>query len=269
MQGRGLPRRAGRPYDPAPMPRDALTVLRQTPDWVAVAKPAGLAVIPGRAETDSVLQALGRQLKLPSAGTADPRIRVVHRLDKDTTGVLLFALNVAAQRHLSQQFQNNTIEKEYLALVIGAMNPAEGDIQTQIGPKPGDPLRMAVVKHGGRPARTLFKVAEQYRHYTLVRLFPKTGKTHQIRVHMAHAGHPLAIDPLYHPRGNPDGIYLSKFKSDYRPNRNEEERPLIGRLPLHAEILRFTDMDGEKVELVAPPPKDFRAVTNMLGRHSP
>src|SRR4051812_49805488 len=119
----------------------ALEILRETDDWVAVMKPAGLATIPGRAEDDSVLERLGRQLKLPSSGTADPRVRVVHRLDKDTTGVLLFALHVAAQRHLGQQFQNNTIEKEYLALVIGAMNPAEGDIQTQIGPKPGDPLR--------------------------------------------------------------------------------------------------------------------------------
>jgi 23S rRNA pseudouridine1911/1915/1917 synthase len=248
--------------------RDQLVVLRQTPDWIAVAKPAGLAVIPGRAETDSVLEALGRQLGVPSSGTLDPRVRVVHRLDKDTTGVLLFALNLPAQRHLGQQFQTNTIQKEYLALVVGRMDPAEGEVATQLGPKPGDPLRMAVVKHGGRPATTAYRVVEQYRQYSLVRLFPKTGKTHQIRVHMAHTGHPLAIDPLYNnSRKDADGIFLSRFKRDYRPTWNEEERPLIGRLPLHAEVLRFADLNGEKVELTSPPPKDFRAAANMLGRH--
>src|SRR5213595_2823269 len=98
---------------------DTIDILAETGDWVAVAKPAGLATIPGRAETDSVLERLGRQLGLPSSGTADPRIRVVHRLDKDTSGVLLFAKNTITQRHLSHQFQNNTILKEYLALVAG------------------------------------------------------------------------------------------------------------------------------------------------------
>jgi 23S rRNA pseudouridine1911/1915/1917 synthase len=249
------------------MPRDPLVILRQTPDWVAVAKPAGYAVIPGRAELTSVLEVLGKQLGVPAAGTADPRVRVVHRLDKDTTGVLLFALNVAAQRHLGHQFMNNTVEKEYLALVAGRMDPDHGEITTQLGRHPTDPLRMSVVKHGGRPAKTVFKAVDQYRQFALIRVFPKTGKTHQIRVHMLHRGHPLAIDPLYHPGRNVDGIFLSHFKRDYRPNRGEEERPLIGRLPLHAEVLRFADLNGDKVELTAPPPKDFRAVVNMLGRH--
>src|SRR5207249_3696344 len=96
---------------------DTLDILAETGDWVAVMKPAGLATIPGRAETDSVLQRLGRQLALPSSGTADPRVRVVHRLDKDTSGVLLFARHAASQRHFSHQFQNNRVQKEYLALV--------------------------------------------------------------------------------------------------------------------------------------------------------
>src|SRR4051812_15195229 len=98
---------------------ERLEILAATPDWVVVMKPAGLATIPGRGEDDSVLERLGRQLALPSGGTVDPRVRVVHRLDKDTSGVLLFAKHSAAQRHLSHQFQNNTIGKEYLALVAG------------------------------------------------------------------------------------------------------------------------------------------------------
>src|SRR3954471_24972959 len=123
--------------------RDALPILHQDADVVAVAKPAGLATIPGRGETDSVLERLARQLGIPSSGTADPRVRVVHRLDKETSGVLLFAKNTATQRHLSHQFQNNTISKEYLALVSGRPSQPEGDIDAPLGPHPASPKRMA------------------------------------------------------------------------------------------------------------------------------
>jgi len=244
-----------------------LTILRQTDRWIAVAKPAGLAVIPGRAESDSVVQALGRQLNLPSSGAADPRVRVVHRLDKETSGVLLYALDAATQRHFCHQFQNNTIDKQYLALVVGRVEQDEGDIQTQISPHPTSPLKMAVVRHGGRPARTLYRVESRYRQFTLVRLFPKTGKTHQIRVHMAHLGHPLAIDPLYYAGRNADGLFLSRFKRDYREKRGEEERPLISRLPLHALSLAFADENGDRITIEAPLSKDFRAIINMLEKH--
>lgn len=252
------------------MPSPKLTILLDTSDLVAVNKPAGLATIPGRAETDSVLEALGRQLNLPSSGTTDPRLRVVHRLDKETSGVLLFAKNVDAQRHLSHQFQNNTIEKEYLALVYGRQDTDSGDINAPLAVHPTDKKRMAIAKHAGRPARTLWKVEGSFRGYTLVRAFPKTGKTHQIRVHLQHAGIPLAIDPLYNPTppGRPTGIFLSTFKRDYRPTRGEDERPLIARLTLHAEKLRVTCLDGQPIEIVAPLPKDFSATINQLSRHA-
>lgn len=248
--------------------KDDLDVLWQDADYVAVAKPAGLATIPGRGETDSVLERLGRQLNLPSSGTDDPRLRVVHRLDKDTSGVLVFARHVAAQRHLSQQFQNNLVEKEYVALVSGRPEHAEGEIDAPIGPHPTARLRMAVLKHGGRPARTLWRVEETFRSYTLLRVFPKTGKTHQIRVHLRHIGLPLAIDPLYNPprAGSPAGIFLSTFKRDYRPTPGQAERPLMERLTLHAERLRFTLPNGERKEVTVPLPKDFRALLNQLRR---
>src|SRR3954468_13561507 len=135
-----------------------IEVLRDTPDWVAVAKPAGLATIPGRGENDSVLERLADQLGLPASGTADPRLRVVHRLDKETSGVLLFAKNSATQRHLSHQFQNNTIEKQYLAIVVGKPAEDEGEVDAPLARHPTDPKRMAVTRHGGRPARTGWKV---------------------------------------------------------------------------------------------------------------
>lgn len=241
-----------------------LEILWRSDRAVAINKPAQLAAIPGRAEKNSILEQLGRELNLPSSGADDPRIRVVHRLDKDTTGVMLFALDRRAQQHFSHQFQNNTIEKEYLAIVYGRPETDEGVVDAPIAPHPASPKRMTVVKHAGRPARTDWKIEERFRGYTLIRCFPKTGKTHQIRVHLSHIGIPLAIDPLY---GGADPIMLSHFKREYRPSRHHEERPLIGRLTLHAQKLRFVDLDGTPVEIEAPLPKDLRATLNQLRRH--
>ena len=251
-----------------------LELLVDDADLVAVLKPAGLATIPGRAADDAkdnVLVRLGRQLSLPSTGTADPRVRVVHRLDKDTSGVLLFAKHTAAQRSISGQFQDNLTRKQYLAIVAGRPDADEGVIDAPLGPHPSRGQRMAVLKHGGRPAVTAWSVEARYRDYTLLRVMPKTGRTHQIRVHLESIGLPLAVDPIYNPvgAGHDAGIFLSRFKRDYRPNRGQKEFPLIGRLTLHAERLQFAHpANGREVELVAPPPKDFRATVNMLGRHS-
>lgn len=244
-----------------------LPILWQTNRLVAVLKPAGLATIPGRAETDSVLEQLGRQLNLPCGGIADPRVRVVHRLDKETSGVLLFAKDRDAQRHLSEQFQNNTIAKEYLAIVAGHPDAESGEIDAPLAVHRSSRQRMTISEANGRPARTLWKLEDRLGSYSLLRVFPKTGKTHQIRVHLRSVGLPLAVDPLYNPVRAPThaGIYLSSFKRDYR--RHGEERPLIERLTLHAEKLRFENLDGTSVEVTADPPKDFRAALNQLRRH--
>jgi 23S rRNA pseudouridine1911/1915/1917 synthase len=251
------------------MKKPSLTILFEDDALVAVNKPAGLATIPGRGEDDSVLESLAKQLNLPCEGSADPRVRVVLRLDKETSGVLLFAKHVDAQRHLSHQFQNNTIEKEYLAIVSGRPQGDAGEIDAALAPHPASPKRMAVSKRG-RPARTLWRVEAQYRDFALLRVFPKTGKTHQIRVHLAHIGLPLAIDPLYNPpRENAAiGLMLSQFKRGYRESRGQEEKPLIGRLTLHAEKLRFGHPNESSVELLAPLPKDFRAALNMLSKYA-
>jgi 23S rRNA pseudouridine1911/1915/1917 synthase len=248
-----------------------LEILFEDDHLIAVNKPARLATIPGRGETDSVLEHLAAQVKLPHTGADDPRLRVVHRLDKDTTGVLLFAKNVAAQRHLSHQFQNNRVEKEYLAITAGRPPEAEGEVDAPIGPHPTRRERMSVLKKGGRPARTAWKVQEKFRQHALLRVFPKTGKTHQIRVHLKHAGAPLVVDPLYNPpadAGAPRGLLLSTFKRGYRSKRDQEERALIDRLSLHAERLRFEHVDGTRVEVVAPLPKDFRTALNMMRKYA-
>ena len=241
----------------------ALPILFETADYVAVDKPAGLAAIPGRAEPDSVLDKLAAQLALPARGTADPRLRVVHRIDKETTGIMLFAKHIAAQRSVSHQFQNNTVTKEYLALVHGKISDDSGLLETQIGNHATHRDRMAVLRRGGRPAITGWRVEQRFKNFTLVRVFPKTGKTHQIRVHLAHIGHPLVVDPVY---GTEEPILLSQHKRNYRPARGEDERPLLARLGLHASSLTFTDVAGEPVTIAAPLPKDLRVTITQLGK---
>jgi RluA family pseudouridine synthase len=242
----------------------ALPILQQDHDLVIVDKPAGLATIPGRGEASSVLQVLAEQLNLPDAGTTDPRIRVVHRLDKETSGVLLFAKHVAAQRFLSHQFQNNAVVKEYLAIIAGNPQSDSGEIDASIAPHPTIKGRM-VISRQGRPARTLWRVETRFRRYSVLRCFPKTGKTHQIRVHLASIGLPLAVDPVYNARAGE--LFLSHFKHDYRTNRQGVERPLIARLTLHAEKLSFDSPSGQRIQAAAMLPKDFRAAWNQLQRH--
>lgn len=246
-------------------PQAALEILYADDRIVAVNKPAGLASIPGRGESDSVIEQLARQLSLPCSGQTDPRIRVVHRLDKDTSGVLLFAKDISAQRHLSYQFQNNSVAKEYLALVVGRPEQDEGEIDAAIGPHSTQRERMTITK-AGRPARTLWRVEKRFRAVSLLRVFPKTGKTHQIRVHLRSIGLPLAIDPVYNPAG-PAALLLSAFKRGYRAKRQQEERPLIARLTLHAQKIRFIHPDGREMELSSSLPKDFRSALNMLTKY--
>jgi 23S rRNA pseudouridine1911/1915/1917 synthase len=245
-----------------------LEILYSDPQITAIAKPAGLATVPGRGETDSAIESLARQLNLPHTGRIDPRVRPVHRLDKETSGVLLFALTVPAQRHLSHQFQNNNVRKEYLALVHGQPADDAGTIDAPLAPHSANPRRMTVFKHG-RPAQTQWQVEERFRLFTLLRVFPRTGKTHQIRVHLKHIGLPLAVDLLYAPppRGSETGLFLSQFKRGYRAKSGRPERPLIGRLTLHAQRLTFTHPDGQILTVEAPLSKDFQASLNQLRRH--
>ncbi len=189
-------------------------------------------------------------------------IFVVHRLDKETSGILIFAKNEAAHKELSRQFQERTTEKIYFALVEGQLHQEEGVIEKAIAPHPSHPDRMVVAKKG-KASITHFKVIEHFKNFTLVEANIKTGRTHQIRVHFQSIGYPLAVDVLY---GRREAFLLSDVKlKKFRLGKEEEERPMMTRSSLHALKLKFQHpRTGHETTFEAPLPKDFAAVLNQL-----
>ncbi len=190
-------------------------------------------------------------------------IYVVHRLDRETSGLLCFARNAEAHRQLSLQFEERTVEKIYLALVDGIPVPPEGQIEAGIAPHPSQAGKM-ITSSRGKAALTLYRVVETFRHFALVELSIKTGRTHQVRVHFQSIGHPLAVDPLY---GRRNSFLLSEIKGkNYRQGKfQEEERPLLTRTSLHALRLTLTHPGtGQRQTFEAPLPKDLAAVVKQL-----
>ena len=194
-------------------------------------------------------------------------IFVVHRLDKETSGIMVFARNKDAHKTLNQQFQEREADKFYLALTTGVPHPEEDLIDKPIGPDPRGGGKMRIDYHGGKDSQTAYEVVERYKEYGLIRLQLFTGRTHQVRVHMASVGHPLAVDPLY---GGSDGIYLSKVKGKkFNLKAGTVERPILRRVSLHAYQLAFTHpSSGERVDFMAPPPKDFRSTVRQFQKWS-
>lgn len=233
-------------------------ILFENDNFVVLNKPARLLSIPDR--FDPALPSLSKILERHYG-----QIFVIHRLDKDTSGVIVFAKNEQTHKELSQQFQNHEAEKIYLGLVTGNIREKEGRIETPILSDPGKGGRMKTGKNG-KPAVTTFEVLETFGLYSLLKIQIFTGRTHQIRVHLQSIGHPIAMDGLY---GSDQPFYLSMIKKNYRRSKyQEEERPLMSRMALHASELRFTDEKGQRHSFKAPLPKDFQAVLNQLKKIS-
>ncbi|MBK6931100.1 MAG: RluA family pseudouridine synthase [Saprospirales bacterium] len=222
---------------------------------LVVAKPAGLLTIPDRfGNKDNLLSALERD---------HGKVFVVHRLDRETSGVLCFARSEAAHRHLSMQFERHAVDKFYHVLVDGVVHHDEGEIDKPIGEHPTIPGKMIITAHG-KPSLTFYRVLERFQRYTLLEAQLKTGRTHQIRVHFQNIGYPLAVDALY---GRRAAFILSEIKGKaYKTGKySGEERPLLERTSLHASRLRFDHpVSGERLEFCAELPKDFQAVLNQL-----
>jgi 23S rRNA pseudouridine1911/1915/1917 synthase len=249
-----------------------LHILYEDDDLLVIDKPAGLLVIPDRwdASKPTVVK-LARaylQTHADANGTISagpPRIWVVHRLDRDTSGVLILAKADRAHAMLSRQFEHGKVHKTYLALVSGQGIRDAGVIRLPIGPHAHRPGMMAVRRRHGKSALTRYAVLERFRGYTLLDMRPQTGRSHQIRVHLQAIGYPLAIDALY---GAGEPLLLSALKPSYRPKPGAVEHPLMARLTLHAQALRLMHpTHGGTCTWVAPLPKDFTAVLRNLRRY--
>ena len=224
-------------------------------DIIVVDKPAGLVVHPAAGNPDHTL--VNGLLDFDAGLEQLPRAGIVHRLDKDTTGLMVVARNLAAHHWLVDELQARRVSREYLALVRGAVT-AGRRIETDIGRHPQNRKKMAVVNNG-KPAVTHFQVLRRFQHYTLVELQLETGRTHQIRVHMAHLQYPLVGDPVYGGRAQlPAGIV---------PELGERIRE-FRRQALHARRLGFTHpRTREAVTFEAPLPADFETLLEALEAH--
>lgn len=202
---------------------------------LVVHKPEGLATIPERDSSQPSAQRLLEQ-------TRGERLWVVHRLDKEASGVLLFARNAEAHRYLNTLFEQRQVRKVYWALVHGRVEPTQGQIQAPI--RMYGSGRMGVDPKRGKPSETRYRILEYLNEtYTLLEAWPLTGRRHQLRVHCYHLGHPIVGDLRY-------------------GDRSRQQR--YPRLMLHALCIRFRHFKGQELEIVAPVPKSFQQVLEML-----
>ena len=225
---------------------------------IAVNKLSGLATVRERNASQGLADILGER--------SCEKIFIVHRLDKETSGVVLFAKDARSHRELSGQFEHRTIGKTYLGLVAGVVEDDTGTINLPISAEKKNRFKMRINKKGGKESVTSFSVAKRFQNYSLLKITPQTGRMHQIRVHLSAFGHPIVCDALY---GSKNPLYLSKIKRDYRPKDGCEEKPIISRLALHAESLAFVHPEtGKPFELRVDIPKDFRLALRHLGKYS-
>ena len=234
------------PESALPQPQDIpLDIVYEDADLLVLNKPRGLVVHPAAGHPDGTLvNALLFHCGDSLSGVGGVlRPGIVHRIDRDTSGLLAVAKNDLAHRNLSAQLSDHSMFRIYEAVVCGRMREERGTVDAPIGRHPTDRKRMAVLPQGGREAVTHWEVLARYRGYSHLRCRLETGRTHQIRVHMAHIGHPLAGDPVYG-----------------RPDRN-----LAGQC-LHARELELSHpRSGERLRFTSPLPEDFQAFLRRLG----
>jgi len=230
-------------------------IIEENNDWVALNKPAGLLSIPDREGKEISLKVLLKE----KYGD----IFTVHRLDRDTSGLIIFAKNELAHKFLSKQFEERQTKKIYQGLVIGSLAEQKGSINSPIAEHPANNGTM-IIHRKGKESLTDYEVLEDLKIYSLVQFRIHTGRTHQIRVHMQDLGHPIVCDPVY---GDGKPILVSSLKSKFKLSKDvEEERPILNRLALHSYQLSFKGMDEKEVSLEAPLPKDMRATLQQIAK---
>jgi 23S rRNA pseudouridine1911/1915/1917 synthase len=232
-------------------------VIFENDDFVALNKPAGLLSIPDRTQSAVSL----KDMLIEKYGS----IFTVHRLDKDTSGMIVFAKNEGTHKFLSLAFEERQVEKYYQGMVHGSVAVKSGIIDAPINEHHLQKGVM-VVHRNGKPSQTGYEVLEDYKSFSLLQFQLFTGRTHQIRVHCKNMGHPLACDELY---GDGKPVLLSSIKRKFKLSKHdEEERPMLNRLALHSYCLKFTDAHGTPHHLTAELPKDMRALLQQLKKNS-
>jgi 23S rRNA pseudouridine1911/1915/1917 synthase len=227
-------------------------ILIENNDFIALNKPAGLLSVPDRTQSAPSLKDL---LAEKYSGTF-----TVHRLDRETSGVILYAKTAEAHQWLSVFFQERQVEKTYFGIVWGVPPSISGTIELPMQEHPAKNGTM-IVHRKGKAASTGFEVLENFGKYSFLKFDLHTGRTHQIRVHMKETGHPILCDPLY---GDGKPVFVSSLKRNYKHSGFEDEQPILARLALHAGRLSFTDPQGKLFTLEAELPKDMRALLNQM-----
>jgi len=244
------------------MAKTQIEIIFENDDLLVINKPTGVSVTADRGGDADVLQLLGPQLTL-----TEP-LRLIHRLDKDTSGVMLIGKHKAAQSRYSSLFAKRQIRKLYLAIVRGPLAYRGGSIKDPIARSQRNPRAMHIHPRLGKPAHTVWKQLADFGMLSLVAAQTITGRTHQIRIHLSHRGMPLAIDAMY---GANQPLMLSSFKHGYRPKPGRDESPMIDRLTLHAYQITIPVGDEEAPQtqtFVAGLDKKFAAAVKLLTKHT-
>ncbi len=229
-----------------------LDIIFENDDFVAINKPSGLLSIPDR---------IGKERSLKDyLKERYGSIYTVHRLDRDTSGIILFAKTDESHKELSLLFEGREMEKFYVGLVNGQMIHSKGTIDAPIMEHPGKTTKM-ITHVKGKVSITDYEVLESFRLFSWVQFQIHTGRTHQIRVHMQHLGHSIVCDEIY---GDPKPILLSSIKRNFKlAKATDEEKPILSRLALHSFKLKFS-LAEQKFELETPVPKDLKALLQQI-----
>ena len=232
-----------------------LDIIFENENLVALNKPSGLLSVPDREGKEISLKELLQDRY--------ENIFTVHRLDRETSGLIIFAKNAEAHKRFSQQFENRKTVKIYNGLVLGSPSQKEGTVDAPIAENMVRRGTM-IIHRRGKQAVTDYEVVSDFKIYSLVKFRIHTGRTHQIRVHAKELGNPLVCDAIY---GDGKPLMLSSIKHKFKLSKDVlEERPLLNRLALHATQLQIQDLDGEMILLEAPLHKDLRATLQQLAK---
>jgi 23S rRNA pseudouridine1911/1915/1917 synthase len=244
------------------LPEDIpLDIIYEDSDLIILNKPADMIVHPARGNTHGTLvNALAHYSDQLSSGLGEFRPGIVHRLDRDTTGVMVVTKNDTAQWKIARQFEQRQVKKSYLAIVHGTPDLTRDRISAPLGVHPRIREKYAIRPEMGKEAVTFFEVLESFRGFSLIKLFPQTGRTHQIRVHLSYMKHPIVADDMY------GGKLVYPWQlQDTEPTA---QNPVIARCALHASTLEFEHPTTEEIvsfEVLLP--EDMQNLLDMLRKY--